>query len=612
MTMILQLPTQLAGATALKPLEPSWTLAPVQQTSTAEDILPGFLLRARDAVVSHPHNAIAYARLAQAAQANNRAQEAVDAARRGLDLGLDQQQPAVVYAAMLVLIAYAHHAELARLLDDRRCGFLPLSLRLRAAVAAGEHTAALSILSDPQSAGEISPDSSSVLTWVHLEREEFPQAIAAGRRAQASGTAGVALYSNLGYAHAALGQLAKAIKLTRQAAALAPQHRGVVFNLAGYHVLAGEPDEALRSLERLRAGKRIDIQLALAMASIMVEVCRVEDARGLLQRVRASREWALADTTPRAELEANLALLRVKTAETASHSAVAAIRRALATCDYESLPIAHMLTNLLIRSEYTELLADMIDRLQPRHPPAGLYRMRMQLALLRHEAGIAVDFAQAWARNELLNPVARAILTQLVADLDGDFERAGAIGLDGLRRAPHHITLINNTAYALAFAGNPARAKRVLERLPERADDLIEVVATRALVALLAGRVPEGLAGYRHARKLAIAADEQPLADLVAANMALACHTAGLDADGLKLDPALLDRLVTDAQDRPASWIVNQRLQRELEVHLPDAESSDPPRHLSTPQGITHTFPLPRPADGPPSHRRGLPPSSKG
>ena len=269
-----------------------------------------------------------------------------------------------------------------------------------------------------------------------MEQSEFSQAITTGRRAQALGGAGVVLYANLGYAHAALGQLAKAIKLTRQALALAPQHRGVALNLVRYLVLAGEGEQALQLLERLRADAPTDIQLALATANVLANDARIEDARRLLQRVRASQEWAVADTTPRAELDANLAMLRWRTSQADADSTITAVRRALGACDYESLSIAYLLTNLIVRSEQDELLASVIDRLQARHSRAELGGMLMLLAVLRHDAPGALRCAKTWTHDDPLNPSAAAFAALLVTDLEGDFAQAVEIGLRGLTCAP--------------------------------------------------------------------------------------------------------------------------------------------------------------------------------
>jgi Flp pilus assembly protein TadD len=605
--MIGNLPPQLAGAAGLKIFQPTWMPAALDQEDPVEQP-PGYLLRARAAATAHPYNPVAHARLAQAAQAGGQVEEAIQAARRALDLGLDERDPSSVHAAVVVLEAHESGSELAPLLDDQRNGWLPMNLRLRAAIAAGEHAAAISILSDPQAADQVSPDALSLLTWVHLQRGEFQQAVAAGRRAQAAGATGVTLYANLGYAHAALGQLSKAIKWTRQAQALAPLHRGVGLNLALYLKLAGDHDGALSLLEQLRVGERTDIQLALAMANVEVYAGDAERARRLLQRVRASSEWALAGTARRAELEANLALLRWKTGAANAHTTITSMRRALSTTDYESLSIAYLLANLLLQSEHAPLLAGVIDRLQTRHAPAELEGLRMVLALLEQDAAGAVDFAMKWAQREVLNPSAAAFATYLVSDLDGDYAQAAQIGLRGLSRAPGHMMLINNTAYSLALAGCPERANKLLRRL-DPSCDCVEVVATRALADLLMGRTERGLEGYRRAWDLAISVGDEQLADRVAANALLGRVHAGLGVPEAGF--AVVDRLAKAAETRPGSWIVSQRLQRELPIRSPtgnEHSGSDTKRSIA--EEATHIYRLNLDPPDSAGQPRCLPPSS--
>lgn len=604
MTMIGNLPPQLAGAAGLKIIRPNWTPTVWAQERAPEEQLPGYLVRARAAVTAHPHNALAHARLAQAAQAGDQIEEAVEAARRAMDLALDGEEPASVHAAMAVLEAQGHGAELASLLDERRSARLPMSLRLRAAIAAGEHTAAISILSDPDAAGQVSADALALLAWVHLERGEYAQAVAAGRHAQAAGASGIALYANLGYAHAALGQLRKAIKLTRQAQALAPLHRGVGLNLALYLKLAGDHDGALGTLERLRSGERLDVQLALAMANVEAYTGGFEDARRLLQRVRASSEWALADARRCAELDANLALLRWKTGKADSHTTISSMRRALAATGYESLSIGYLLTNLLMESEHAPLLQGMIERLQTRHAPEALHGLRMVLAMLQHDALGAVDHARMWAEHDVLNPNAATMAVYLISDLTGDFAQAAEIGLRGLSRAPSHTMLLNNTAYCLALAGNPERARKLLERI-ERSCDRVEVVATRALVEMLSGYAERGCDGYRRAWDLASSAGDEPLADRVAANALLARGRAGLA--GPPAQDALIDRLAKQATSAPGSWIVWQRLGRELAIGRPSRGGGDAEPDLDS-EGVPRLER--RSTDGADCRRRGLPPGS--
>jgi tetratricopeptide (TPR) repeat protein len=574
MTMILNLPTQLAGGARLQMLQPSWSSPhTLSGASDASLDVPkgetphGYLLRARQALDANPHNPLAQARLAQAAQAAGESEEAVEAARRALELALEDQHIPAAHAGIIVLEAHGLGSELARLLDDPRAGHLPVNLRLRAAVAAGEHAAALSIISDPGGMGTNSADALSLLTWLYLQRGDYRQAIAAGRRAQAAGAAGVALYTNLGYAHAALGDLPKAIKLTRQAVALAPSHRAACLNLVLYYKLTGEHDAALACLERLRAGEDMDVQLALATAAVMVYGGDHEQARRVLQRVRASAEWAHADSMRRAALEANLAFLRWKTGTANAHTTISSLRRALSASDYQSLSIAYLLCNLLMSSEYAPLLASVIERLQARHDLAELAGMRMVLALLEHDAPAALQLARQWSARDVLNPNAAAFATFLICDLEGDYPQAAELGVRALARAPSHLTLLNNTAYALALAGDLHRAGRLLDSVRGSGEQRVEIVATRALIALMNGHAERGLNGYRRAWDLALAQDDAPLADRVAVNAVLACERAGL-SDLAVLDQQLLQRLAAASRSRPGSWIVAERIRRELQLQI--------------------------------------------
>jgi len=584
-TMILNLPPQLAGGARLQILEPSWS-SPHTLSGTPDASLDvpgggtphGYLLRARRALDANSHSPLAYARLAQAAQAAGESEEAVKAARRALELALEDQHVPAAHAGIIVLEAHGLGSELARLMDDPRAGHLPVNLRLRAAIAAGEHAAALSILADPRSMSASSADALSLLTWLHLQRGEYRQAVAAGRRAQAAGAAGVALYVNLGYAHAALGDLPKAIKLTRQAVALAPTGRAACLNLVLYHKLAGEHEAALACLERLRDGQEMDVQLALATAAVMVYAGQHEQARRVLQRVRASAEWAHADGMRRAALEANLAFLRWKTGTANAHTTISSLRRALSANDYQSLSIAYLLCNLLMSSEHAPLLASVIERLQARHDAAELAGMRMVLALLKHDAPAALQLAREWSARDVLNPNVASFATFLICDLEGDFPQAAELGVRALARAPSHLTLLNNTAYALALAGDPHRAGRLLDGVRGSGEQRVEIIATRALVALMSGQVERGLDGYRRAWDLALAQDDVPLADRVAANAVLACRRAGL-SDPAVLDQQLLQRLAAASRSRPGSWVLAERIRRELQLQIrhgdPDLASGD-------------------------------------
>lgn len=565
MTTMLASSPPLAGARHAEALSPSRPVVAVPEAILDGPPTPGYLLRGRRAAAAHSHSALAQARLAQAAQAAGLREEALEAARDALELGLDQGAHGAAYAAMVVLAAGGREAELAKLLDDRRGANLPVSLRLYAAIAAEQHGAAIGLFSDASSHGERSPSVLAMLVWLHVARGENDRAIAVGRRAQALGVDDFSLYANLGYAHAALGNLEKAVKLTRQAAALAPMHRGVAHNLARFLTLAGRPQESVGVLERLREDSRpLDVALALSLADAVANLDRPEQARKLLQGVRASTEWAVADAIPRAQLDANLAILRYKTGKADADTTRKALLNALSRSDYRSLSIAFLLTNLTLRSDQADLLAGVIERLRDRHDAPRLHPLQMLLAVLRHEAAPAIEHVLAWVEREPLNPNAAARAVELVADLRGDYAAAAQIGLRALAHAPHDRALVNNAAYALALGGEPSAAKRVLRRLKADDSDPVELIATRALVELALGHTDRGVAGYRRAREVALARGDDTLADLVALSQALSQRRLMADDPPVEVNQELLERVERAASSRPLAWIASRRAEREL------------------------------------------------
>lgn len=581
MTMILNLPPQLAGGARLQTLDPSWNHPPTPPTTSETTFDPSegpscnsSLRLARDAAKQHPQNPLAHARLAQAAQAAGEIEEATGAARRALTLALDTANAPAAHAAITVLNATGHGDELTVLVDDPRAAHLPQTLRAGAAIAAGELSAALGVLTDLADTASDSPQTLSLLTWLHIKRGEYRQALTSGRRAQRAGASGLALYTNLGYAHAALGNLPQAIKLTRQALTLAPAHRAVALNLVLYHKLSGQQDEALALLDRLRDGGDLDIQLALATAAVMAYAREHDDARRVLQRVRASAEWAHATASRRAHLEANLAFLRWKTGAADDHTTITSMRRALIATGYQSVSIAYLLCNLLIHSRDASLLANIIDRMRKHHDLGELAGMRMALALLEQDPVETLRLAVEWSETDVLNPNAASYAVLLTADLTGDYRQAAEFGLRALARAPSHLTLLNNTVFALALAGEHVRARRIIDTVKDAGDLVVEITATRGLVALMAGEAECGLHGYRDAWDLARAKGDEQLADRVAINAVLACHTAGLGVPVI-LDDALLARFAATVRSRAGFWVLAVRLQRELALQLPDGSSAD-------------------------------------
>ena len=558
--MFLHPPEELVGPTWSANLIPSFSDAQHLAANGQSDAprVPGFLTQARVAVELRPDNPLALARLAQAAQAAGYTTDAVEYARKAMDAGLDASQPGAVHAAMTILAACGQARDAAMLIDDPRASRVPVAVRVRAAAAAGEFDAAQRL---PGIEG--SPDALQVITWIRTEQGDFRGAIAAGREAERGGAGGVTLYVNLAFAHAALGNHRKAVRLARQARGLSPTDRRVAFRLVHYLKLAGKHDEAFVVLESLGDPEHPDIELALGLARALSDDGSVSAAHSVLQRARASREWAFADDVQRAELTANLALLRWMTRRERADSSRREIIRALEASDYESLGIAYLLMNVMRMPEHADELARVIGRLESRHDEKDLLGLRTLLAILVRDAGAAVAYSRAWAQHDLFNPHAAAAATLLIGEVGGDFHEAGELGLATCRRVPHDVMLLNNTALVLAMDGRLELAESLLARGRRQAGDTVYLSATQGLVDLLAGRTERGREGYGRALEMAEDADDEALCARVTLYAAFAEQAAG--AESTVGDPASLmeSEAMKKWRDLPLFWIAWERLKRE-------------------------------------------------
>jgi Flp pilus assembly protein TadD len=571
MTLTLNLPDHLAAPREAQPVDPSdWGASTdrLELPPAGAGGTPSFLLHARTAADEHHESAIAWARRAQAAQAASEPEEAIESARRALTLGIAQGAASAVHAAVIVLAAHDEHSSLRALLDDPRALELPALIRARAAFESGDADAALDVLGERAEPGAL-----ALRAWLSLERNDFQAAISYIRHAQKQGAGGPAMLVNLGYAHAALGNVRKAIRVTRQAAALAPHDRAIGFNLAGFYRSVGDIESALTALDRLQTEDRLDFELALAKADVLVEAHRSDEALQLLRAVRTSQEWALADDVSRSELTANLAFLRWMMNREETQPALKAILRALGDCGHASVQIAYMLPNLLRAPADAPILEEVLEALEARHPADELHGLRMHVSMLTRDSGGAVEQALAWAHADTLNPCATAVAVHLLSDLAGRFEAAADLGRHAIARNPVNAWLVNNVAYAYALAGRTGEAERLIDRLEDRATGNVMLTATRALAALLAGDLERGLDGYRHAYRIAQERDDRPLALLVGLNLALTANRLPDPARDLAFAAVPQLDIPIELTHRLDFWIVGQRLQRELGFSLDGNES---------------------------------------
>jgi tetratricopeptide (TPR) repeat protein len=493
-TVTLETRQQLAAPRRLRSLPPAFVGVPSDRVVALHspqhpDLPPSYVSNARALVERHPSSPTALARLAQAEQAVGNDDEAVAAARAALACAAEQTDTGAELAAVTVMAAAGHASEaeleLARLQPTGPLAVFYANL----AAERGAFAEALERVDSEDSA-----EAWSVRGWVSLKQRDFPAAIKGFRQALRRGGPTPAALTNLGLAHAALGEREHAISETRQALKLVPgQSKRVGFNLASYYLAGGDYEQALDVIRSLQQENPRDVEPLFGEARIHLAAGYAERAQRPLRRARTTL-WAYLDDIERAELTANLVFVNWHLNQINARDAAVKVVRELEKIQHGSLRMAEMLPVLLPRFSDADLFRKQLARIRQAHPKAPLGSLELHRAKLERRFDDATALALRWAEESVLDPEPAIEATYLLCDVTGDFQRAVTIGRAAHRRMPANTVLSNNLAYALALVGDIAEARR---HLPPH--DTPHHIATRALVALRAGHLDEARAGYRTA-----------------------------------------------------------------------------------------------------------------
>lgn len=517
--------------------------------------VPGYLAIARAHADTASTSPTALARLAQAELSAGGVDAAVSAATAVLDLAHSDADPSAEFAAVQVLRA-AGAPQKARDHIGEASGTdeVGRSFRARLAIECGDLDDAAVLVADVTTF-----DGLFVKGWLAMQAAEYPRAIGVFRQATRVAGPMPDVLTNMGYAYAALGHLRHAISATRQAQALAPHKRMIAFNLVSFYLAVGEYEAAAEALVPLQRVFPDDVEIALASAHISLRANDRNGANKILQRARTSKSWATAPLVRRAELEANLALLRWFTGRHSLDAARKIVLNQLALTDYQSMPMASLLPALLPGFSDRGLLETLLTRLESRHNATSLLFLRVHHAILRQDAQAAVSLAVEWAQSDPFNPVAAGLAIQLLGDLAGELARAIELGRDAITRAPGDALLLNNLAYVLALNGQTREARAVLNKVTTP-DVSPAVIATRGLIDLLSANIAAGIAGYERAGELAVEQGKEKLAQLAALNLDVALR---------RVDPETLKRLEIEvapqleipasSEDDPGVWLLATR-----------------------------------------------------
>jgi len=410
-----------------------------------------------------------------------------------------------------------------------------------------------------------SAESWSLQGWIKLEQNDYPAAIKFYRRALHEGKADPEVLTNIGYAHAALGQRERAIRDTQYALTLGPANKSRVgLNLVAYYAAEGAIGSAMKVIRSLQEEAPRDLDLWFAQAHLWLSQGNAQEADRTLRRIRTSL-WAHLSLSQQAELTANLSFVRWRLGKRSKREAAEEILQELRRVEFSTPRLAEMLPPLLDRFSDAKALREVVVSTSQANPDYPLHYLDVHLAVLERRFYDATAKAVAWAQVEPMNSTAALAATYLLTDVAADAEAASKIGMSSLRRMPAADALANNVAYALVFAGRAKDAERLV---PE--DGSPQCAATSGLVALRLGKSQHAIESYRAAFERARQDPDPDLEALVAlhAKMALRCFGADLSEDELGIPDVQFSE---EWADQPRFEITLRMLER-LGVEAPASD----------------------------------------
>lgn len=492
------------------------------------DGTPAYVLAARRFAESHQGSAAAFVQVAQAEQTIHDNDAALAAAERALSLIPRQGDDPLVFAALQVQLACGRRDLAVKALQRIKNNEVRDLLRARLAIESGRLGDAAQLLESLDS-----PDALAAQGWIELEFDRYDRAVHLYRRAIASGGVSPAVLANLGYAHGALGSRAKAIKVTRQARALAPKDEAFAFNLVCFYMADGDFEAARHELAQMRDAHPTRLRFDVAEADLYMQVNEPGEAYSILRRARQSALWAYAEPCELAELEANLAFVEWRLGKTSRESAAKTAIDQLHRNDCRSLDIACLLPALLSTAEDETQVEGLYDKLSALHGRDAMLFLETHLAILQYRFRDAAELAVEWASKEIFNSHAAGVAVYLLTDAMGDFDRAYQVGTRALRTSRATEELVNNVAYSFALGGRLTEARELLSE--HRTGDSVYFHATEGLIEVLSGNTERGRALYHAAYKLAQMTRDRDLPDMVSLNETLAMHRTGVEHPSLEL-----------------------------------------------------------------------------
>jgi tetratricopeptide (TPR) repeat protein len=371
-----------------------------------------------------------------------------------------------------------------------------------------------------------------------------------------------AVLSNLAYAYAVLGSPVKAIRTTRHALAVSPGNHLVIKHLTGYLIAAGRPVDAVETL-RQAVGSQDDLppDLATALANAFFQAGDPQKALRVLRETAQRLYFKQSGPVERAELRANEAFLAFRLKRINRRQWLEAVRKQWNLAEGRSILIACMLADALARRSGRVEVMQAYERLRTVYSAKQLLPLRARLASLAGDVSEQLRLIREWVQFMPLDIDALTAEVYLLCELR-EYQTAASEGMIALRRFPNGIFLRNNTAYALALAGDIKYAKRILKPI-DGANAY--AIATAGLIQLCSGHIQDGLELYRKAADAVRrdAPDAEHAAQLVAQlalHLRLIVRELHLEKDPLVQETSLITpKLNPGWLDEPTFMILEWR-----------------------------------------------------
>lgn len=292
-----------------------------------------------------------------------------------------------------------------------------------------------------------------------------------------------------------LGARRKATATALRATRAAPGRKDVslhYMNLLLEQGLTEAVDAEIRSLKSHDVVEGADLLVIQARA--LIEKGQRERAIPLLRSAAEAADRD-GDHTTQGEVLGNLVVLRYETGRISYAETVKRLEELLqefTECD--SLVVQY--ARFARTADQAPRLRSAVERVSSTTTPLRRAYLRHQVAVLEGDNEAAAEAASDWFSHEPGNPMAAAAAIVAMGIGVERWEEASIIAREALARFPSDLSVVNNSAYVLAMSG---RAQEAIELLQPIADDDFVLNATLGLAHLAGGRVDEGMRLYREA-----------------------------------------------------------------------------------------------------------------